>query len=305
VESSPLDWLLRQDPVVRFQTKRDLLDLGAEEWEPERQQSLEEGWGSRLLALQDADGTWGGGLYSPKYISTHYTLLLLRRFEVPVTQAIGRGCDQLIRINHIGDPLSIDPKRRGLCITGMGLGILAHFRQHEELFDTLLEILRQHQLADGGWNCRALRTGSTHSSVHTTLSALEGLQMLREQFPQYRQQIDPLQQPANEFLLVHSLFKSHRTGEVMHPQFTNITFPPRWRYNILSALDYFQRTKHTYDDRMEEALQIIKKQGKDGYWKKGPQVASKIHFSLNQPRKPCPYNTLRAHRVLKSYDQDY
>src|SRR6185436_15998734 len=59
--------------------------------ERERRKVAREGWGARLLARQDPEGTWGatrrtragglssdGGLYSPKWTSTTYTMLLLR-----------------------------------------------------------------------------------------------------------------------------------------------------------------------------------------------------------------------------------
>ena len=38
-----------------------------------------EGWGAELLGHQDPEGTWAEGLYGPKWTSTTYTLLLLRR----------------------------------------------------------------------------------------------------------------------------------------------------------------------------------------------------------------------------------
>src|SRR5437868_3449359 len=34
--------------------------------------------------------------------------------------------------------------------------------------------LMEQQMSDGGWNCRRAQ-GATHASVHTTISALEGL----------------------------------------------------------------------------------------------------------------------------------
>src|SRR5512135_2205282 len=73
-----IDWLLRGDPSIRWQAQRDLLHLDADVYEYERARIPRAGWGRRLLAKQQADGNWGGGIYSPKWISTTYTLLLLR-----------------------------------------------------------------------------------------------------------------------------------------------------------------------------------------------------------------------------------
>lgn len=72
-------WLLEGDPAVRWQVLQDLTAASAAEVLAERQRVPEVGWGSQLLAAQDAAGTWAQGLYLPKWTSTTYTLLLLRR----------------------------------------------------------------------------------------------------------------------------------------------------------------------------------------------------------------------------------
>lgn len=44
---------------------RDLLDLPESEWAPERSKVETEGWGARLLDLEDDDGQWAPGAYNP------------------------------------------------------------------------------------------------------------------------------------------------------------------------------------------------------------------------------------------------
>ena len=63
-----VDWLLdpgQSDPSIRWQVMRDLLDAPDSEWAAERAQVETEGWGARLLALEDEDGQWAGGAYCP------------------------------------------------------------------------------------------------------------------------------------------------------------------------------------------------------------------------------------------------
>jgi hypothetical protein len=55
--------------------------------------------GARLLTRQDPEGTWAGslssdgGLYSPKWTSTTYTMLMLRDFGLlPSTRQTGKAC---------------------------------------------------------------------------------------------------------------------------------------------------------------------------------------------------------------------
>ncbi len=73
-----IGWLMEGDPAVRWQVMRDVIDEPAEAVAKERSGVATEGWGARLLVLQAEDGQWGGGFYSPKWVSTTYTLLLLR-----------------------------------------------------------------------------------------------------------------------------------------------------------------------------------------------------------------------------------
>src|SRR6516165_4446788 len=81
-----IHWLLDGDPSIRWQTLRDLVGASEGIVERERRKIARDGWGKRLLAKQDPEGTWArgqssdGGLYSPKWTSTTYTMLLLRDF---------------------------------------------------------------------------------------------------------------------------------------------------------------------------------------------------------------------------------
>ena len=301
MEQNTIDWLLDSDPSIIFQTKRDILGLGKDEWISDQKNISKIGWGKFLLDLQDSGGRWADGLYSPKFTSTHYTLQLLRRMEMLPNDQTSRGCDELISIKSISETHTDDIKL-GACITGMGLGILANFRSHADLFDDILDFLDRRKIADGAWNCRYPRVQTTHSSMHTTLSVLEGLTILANNYPKYKKRVNELRVLANEFLLNHELFKSHRTGEIIHPQFIDISFPPRWKYNILSALDYFRSINHPYDERMSDAIELIKQREKKGFWSKGLQMTGKKFFDPDPPRKPSSFNTLRALRVLKLYD---
>jgi hypothetical protein len=135
-----IQWLLEGDPAVRWQTLRDL--VGAEKSTVDRERSAvaREGWGARLLANQDPEGTWAGGqssdggLYSPKWTSTTYTMLLLRDFGMPAgipqakkacTLLLDKGLQRDGGINY-GTWAKWQGKSE-TCITGMVLSILSHF----------------------------------------------------------------------------------------------------------------------------------------------------------------------------------
>jgi len=73
-DDNTLQWLLKGDPSIRYQTLRDLVEAGKDEIDAERQKMPTQGWGARLLSFQDDSGLWSGALYSPKWISTTYTI---------------------------------------------------------------------------------------------------------------------------------------------------------------------------------------------------------------------------------------
>ena len=91
-----MPWLLSGDLSIRWQVLRDLVGASPHDVETECRRVAVEGWGVRLLAAQDVDGQWSHALYSPKWTSTTYTLLLLHWLGLPSghPQALA-GCRQV------------------------------------------------------------------------------------------------------------------------------------------------------------------------------------------------------------------
>jgi hypothetical protein len=157
-------------------------------------------------------------------------------------------------------------------------------------------------MADGGWNCQRPQ-GATHASVHTTISVLEGLRHFELLRGRKVRDVRAAQRRGREFLLAHRLFRSHRTGEVIKPEFLRFSFPPRWHYDILRALDYFQAVNATRDPRLAEAIDIVRsRQDEDGRWPLQHAYKGKTYFELERVGAPSRWNTLRALRVLRWWD---
>ena len=136
-----IDWLLGGDPSIRWQTLRDLTGAPAVTVDRARKNVAREGWGARLLAKQNRDGRWAGnastdgGLYTPKWISTTYTLLLLRDFGLaPSNRQARKGCSLLLDrgfqrdggINY-GDWATWTGTSE-TCVTGMVVSLLSVLR---------------------------------------------------------------------------------------------------------------------------------------------------------------------------------
>jgi len=297
-----LDWLLRGDPSVCWQVLRDLEQAAPRLWKAERAKVAREGWGARLLKLQDPAGTWSERLYSPKWTSTTYTLQLLRRFGLGAEHPAARkACDILLKRGLAGDggiDFSSTRKRSETCITGMVLAMTAAFRPEDPRIERLVDYLLAEQMPDGGWNCQRDR-GAVHSSFHTTINVLEGLRGYAEAGGARVRPTMEAEAAAREFFLEHGLYRSHRTGEVVRPEMTRCSFPPRWYHDILRTLDYFQAAAAPRDVRLEDPIgRLVKKRRADGRWPLQNRHPGRTFFELEQVGRPSRWNTLRALRVL-------
>ncbi|MHA1989921.1 MAG: hypothetical protein ACW981_07630 [Candidatus Hodarchaeales archaeon] len=300
-----IDWLLDSDPTIRWQVKKDLLDIKQEEYQLDRKEISKKGWGKQILMKQDPNGTWAKGLYSPKWTSTTYTLVQLRRMGLdPENTQAQKGVRVLLdkgKCTDGGINLFNSRKTSETCVTSLIFGILCYFNIEEDYLTKIFDYIRANQMKDGGWNC-LLEEGAAHASMHTTLMALEALHEYKQLPDSPVVEIEVLQNKGREFLLQHKLFKSHKTGTIIDQKFLNIVFPPRWKYNILTALDYFQSEKHEYDKRFEDAVKIVIKKEKKGKWLRGSKHTGKIWFDMEEGKEPSKWNTLRALRVLKWWE---
>lgn len=306
-----LDWLLDSDPSVRWQVLRDLAGAPADVVSAERARVAAEGWGARLLALRGEDGQWAHGAYFPgrgadpdggsqPWTATTYSLLQLRDFGVDPASEVMRRTVALVRDNcrweEGGQPYfsgEVEP-----CINGMTVGLGAYFGQD---VDGVVDRLVSEQLDDGGWNCWA-EYGAAVSSLATTINVLEGL-LAYEQATGGSAESFAARRRGEEYLLERRLFRRKSTGEVIDPAWLEFTFPTRWHYDVLRALDYFRSAGDPPHPRLAEAVELLRsKQQPDGTWLLENTHPGQIHFALEDgDGKPSRWNTLRALRVLHWY----
>lgn len=310
-----VDWLLESDPAIRWQVLRDLVHSPAETVAAERARVATEGWGARLLELQGEDGQWAGGACFPgdywgrrgeydgqPWTSTLPTLQLLHDFGIdPQSERVRRavalvrdGC----RWEHEGQPFfsgEVEP-----CINGRTVTLGTYFG--EDMAGLVARLLGE-QLEDGGWNCEAER-GSVRSSFATTINVLEGL-LAHERETGGSAESITARRRAEEYLLERKLMRRKSTGEVVSPAWLQFSFPVRWHYDVLRALDYFRSAGAVPDRRMDEAVALLRsKEQPDGTWPLENTHPGAVHFALEDgDGQPSRWNTLRALRVLNWYDR--
>ncbi len=159
------------------------------------------------------------------------------------------------------------------------------------------------QLEDGGWNCE-VENGSVRSSFATTINVLEGL-LAHERATGGSPESIAARRRGEEYLLERKLFRRKSTGEVVNPAWLQFSFPTRWHYDVLRALEYFRSVGDAPDPRIDEAIGLLRsKQQPDGTWLLENTHPGKIHFALEDgDGRPSRWNTLRALRVLSWYEQ--
>jgi len=307
INSDVILWLLDSDISIQYQVQRDL--LGNDDLKLRSRISLE-GWGKQYLDAANQKGQWGQDYYQPKWISTHYTLLDLKNLNIdPKYFSIVQIVNDVLT-HEKGPDGGILPigtvKKSDVCVNGMALNFSAYFGANENHLKSVVDFILSEKMSDGGFNCQSNRKGAHHSSMHSTISVAEGMCEYIKQGYTYRlSELMESLASCVEFLLMHHLYKSDKTGEIINPTFLKLYYPSRWYFDILRALDFLQYAQVDYDPRMDAALDVlIAKRTKDANWKVASPHPGKVHFVMEKAGQPSRWNTLRALRVLLKYRPD-
>lgn len=303
-----IQWMLEGDISIQYQVHRDLLSTERKDLQ---KRIATEGWGAKFLSKRNADGHWGMKFYQPKWTSTHYTLLDLRNLCIAPDHALIKASIDLILDTEKGPDGGIRPisseQKCDVCINGMFLNYASYFKAKPEKLHSVVNFLLTEVMPDGGFNCMSNRSGAVHSSLHSTLSVLEGITEYQKNGYTYRlDELEKARISSIDFILLHQLFLSDRTGEIIHKAFLRLSYPGRWRYDILRALDYLQWSDTGWDERMRPAIQVLlKKRNKLSTWNVQARHPGQVHFEMEKAGKPSRWNTLRALRVLRHFNMKY
>jgi len=301
-----IDWLDKADPVLRYRLHRDVLHGDPETVKAIRNSIATEGWGKAFMDHRNENKQWGQAYYLPKWTSTHYTMLSLRMIHYPpgdprITETIAMILDQNIG-NLGGITTSFKYPTSEVCITGMFLNVACYFKADPDKLKSIIDYLIFTQLKDGGFNCRYAHKGTHHSSVHTTLSVCEGFWEYEKNGYTYRiDEVKAKRKEGEEFLLCHRLFKSDKEDRIINPAFLSNHWPYHWHYDVTRALEYFVKSNHPHDDRMNDALDWIVSQGENGIWPLSPRYSGHYFFLMDKASERRKIATLRAWNILDKY----
>ncbi|MER7798580.1 squalene cyclase [Microbacterium sp. NPDC096154] len=315
------EWLLDSDPALRWQVERDILRLPEEAWRATRARVAEEGWARTLLDRQDAEGTWARGAHFPgegwraagvaegevgehaqPWVSTDWTLKALQEWGLDPA-VLGDTAERIAaNCRWEYDDLPYWGGETDVCINAMTLASGAWLGAD---VSALAAWFPAHQLSDGGWNCEWVE-GSTRSSFHSTLNALEGL--LAYERITGDASVRGARLRGEEYLLERRLLYRLSTGEPVGSWATTFSAPARWRYSILRALDHFRAAAAhdgtEPDPRLAEAVARVRAARRDdGRWLQGDREPGLVWVHVDvPPGEPSKWLTLIGTRVLDWWD---
>src|SRR6478752_1704073 len=315
---SLIEWLLDSDPALRWEVERDLCHAPEAVWQATRARIAIEGFGARLLALQEPTGQWAGGAFFPAnfdcgtvetegqpWTATTSTLNALREWGMDPAVLRARRTAELLAEHSRWEYENL-PYWGGevdCCINawtvanGVWLGVDV---------GPLLEWLVAHRLPDGGWNCEWVE-GSVRSSFHSTLNSLKGL-LAHDAETGGTDASRAARRAGEEYLLRRGLFRRLSTGAEVAPWVSSFRYPWRWAYSVLNATEYFREAAlldgTAPDPRMADAIELVRAaRQSDGTWLQGPRLPGRVWFEVDVPEgQPSKWLTLSGTRVLAWWD---
>jgi hypothetical protein len=306
-----LDWLMEEDqPAIRYLALRDLIGASGRELGEARRAVVERGWVKDILEQQTPMGVWVGSdsLYTPKYLSTNWMLLILADLgvtkEVP---SVKRSAEiWMKRFAKADGGFGMDgSKSSHLCVVGNTARALVQlgYKDRPEV-KSAFRWLESNASHLGGWSC----FGSGRN-----LDSWEPLSA----FAVYPRQkwsagMKEAVEKAVEFFLQREL---HTQGDHYEPWF-RFHYPVHYYYDLLVGLDAVTSLGYSDDRRLDFAVgHMKKKRSPDGRWnldavhpdvegptaewfRKHPKRAP-TPFALEKAGRPSKMITLRALRVLR------
>ena len=257
-------WLLESDqPAIRYRTFTEL--LGRPAGDPEvvaaRREVVRTGFGAEVLQDRDPQGWWvnGENLYLPKYLATHWRMLLLADLGASRDdRRIRSSCELWTeRFPLAGGGVGGNSKGTGHhCVVGNMTRALVQFGYGDDRrVRRSLEWLVETADPKGGWSC---------FGRGRNLDSWEGLAAFSV-VPRSRwsaSMTDTVERAA-EFFLEREL---HRQG-APYPPWYRFHYPVHYYYDVLVGLDLLTSLGYGGDRRLAFALDLLRRKRRpDGRW---------------------------------------
>lgn len=173
IQQAIIRWLLDSDPAIRWQVMRDILHESPAACEKERAQLTQRGWCAQLLNFQSDDGLWNHSLYNGKWLSTTYSLDLLKIFGLaPGNHQALKGCGQLLTQGLYQQKeirFSRSQAISDLGVTAIILSLCCYFGFDVEAIPRIANFLIDQQGDAGNWLANASPSSADYTYETTCL----------------------------------------------------------------------------------------------------------------------------------------
>jgi hypothetical protein len=329
MSSDVIEWLLeKENPSVRYFTLTTLLDHPADD--PLVMQAKEDimldGLVPKILSKQNEDGSWSipERFYTDKYKGTVWVVLMLAELGAePKDPQVRKGCEFILAhsqcpenggFSHMQSAKTTQGLPNGVipCLSGNMIYALIKLGYLEDArVQSGIAWITKYQRADDGDKIRSkdepysrlITCFGKHSCHMGAAKALKGLAAI----PEDKLTVDAKAKRDElvEYFLIHHIHKkSHQIDQISRPGWLKFGFPLMYQADVLELSDIMADLK-IRDSRLSEAIQTIRdKQDKDGKWNLENSFNGKTIVSVEKKGFPSKWITLKALRVLKSYDKE-
>lgn len=299
-----IEWLLAAEtPSIRYLTRRLLLKQAEDEpmAQAERQAIMQSGPAPAILARQGPDGAWRNekSYYTPKYTSSHWSMLMLAELHAdPQDARLRAGAVSVIeRLQDLMD----ERIQRGLlgweCLWANVLRYSAYAEvQDHPGFAPMVDLLVDSTI-NNRWRCRWSGDGPCAWSAARTLWAFAALPPALRTPP-----VEAAIECTLNFLLVeHNLYPANYPAErngKLSDLWRKLTFPLFYQVDVLFVLRTLAELGRLDHPGAAPALNWLAAQRKDGRWHCSSQFLTRSLPALRHPEDSHRWVSLYAAWVL-------
>jgi hypothetical protein len=243
IDSTFNDWLLEATtPAIRYRTLTELLGLSTENPQVQAAQRaiMRDGPVPAILAKQTASGQWPheSSYYTPKYTSTHWSLLLLTELGVDGHHpGFGRGVDFMLADTAVAitnrfitaKPLDI------ACLWGNILRYAIHAGRLDDPRTQAIITLLVRSLQNGGCQCQYNAGLACAWGVARSLWGLVAIPVAGRSTAVHEVLAQGIDFLLNQFSLVAANYPVQEGGKI-HPLWFKLNFPLFYQVDILFVL---------------------------------------------------------------------
>lgn len=303
-----IDWLLRSEtPSLRYLTRKNLQNIAEKDALITQDRSLMEKSGPipEILAVQAIEGHWKGerSYYTPKYVSTHWSMLLLHELGLDSRQdAFRMGIDHMLQVSSEELLQELDQRGHGFsCFWGNLLRYAnPETLENKERLEPIIEYLCRDSL-DSKWRCAWNDELPCAWGAARTLWALAALpENLRSE-----RVASSIQHGVSFLLEEYELLEAkYPTSGKVHPLWKRLNFPLFYQADVLFVLRVMAELGELSHPGAEGAIDWLRgRMKKSGRWSGASPFRQRTWKQLARKEDADRWASYFAAYIVMRYEQ--